>query len=842
MLRPGHLLDLLRNFTLFQQGGGATAKIVGRYHQFRAVQEAIRRLRSGQTRLQHGQRDQRGGVIWHTQGSGKSLTMVFLIRKMRTMPELRRFKVVVVTDRIDLEEQLRPVAALGGESIRTATSSEDLKTLLQEEGPGLVFAMIQKYQERADEAEVLEVPTTGVVTPATLAAETAVEPYRTRVERLVLGTEPFPELNASPDILVLVDEAHRAHTNLLHANLLHALPSSARIGFTGTPIMRGARKATHDIFGDFIDRYTIQQSEADGATVPILYEGRRAEATVADGRTLDELFDEMFHQRSPSEREAIRRKYATPHGVLEAPGLIRGKAEDMVRHYVDAILPNGLKAQVVAVSRRAAVVYRAALSAALSRLAERLERLDPAWLRLDDQELERRGSDAPFLVRAHRHLDTIKRLEVAAVISGEHNDDPAWREWSDPARRKIRIDRFKKPLLHRDAERRDGLAFLCVKNMLLTGFDAHVLQVLYLDRFMRGHELLQAIARVNRTHPGKRSGIVVDYFGIGDRLAAALSDYDEADVRGALVELRDELPKLDDRHRRVVDVFQGRGIAAMSDVEACVFLLRDVRVRADFLVKLRQFIETLDTVLPRPEGLPYVRDARILGFIAKTAANLYRDSQLDLAGAGRKVRELIDRYLEARGVYPTVPPVAITDAEFERHVAARPSERTRALEMEHALRHHITRHLPEDPARYRRLSERLEEILRTLRENWAGLVQALRPLVEQARQGRQAEEVGLDPRTHGPFAGVLAEVADMAPATATERREQLRALTIEIVDHVRQEIQMVDFWRNAHAQDVLRGWLVHALDASDLVPFELQEETADRLVELAKALHTRLVA
>src|SRR5690606_28716005 len=153
--------------------------------------------------------------------------------------------------------------------------------------------------------------------------------------------------NESEEILVLVDEAHRGHTNTLHANLRRALPNAAMIGFTGTPILIGERQKTHQIFGGFIDRYTIKQSEADKMTVPILYEGRTADAEVADGRTLDQLFEDMFRDRTPAELEAIRRKYATKGNVLEAPKLIAAKARDMFRHYVGAILPNGFKAQVV---------------------------------------------------------------------------------------------------------------------------------------------------------------------------------------------------------------------------------------------------------------------------------------------------------------------------------------------------------------------------------------------------------------------------------------------------------------------------------------------------------------
>ena len=321
------------------------------------------------------------------------------------------------------------------------------------------------------------------------------------------------------------------------------------------------------------------------------------------------------------------------------------------------------------------------------------------------------------------------------MISGSGNDDPAWEEWSDKAKRDVRIERFKRALVHQKPEQQDGLAFLCVKSMLLTGFDAPVEQVLYLDRFMQGHELLQAIARVNRTASGKSCGLVVDYFGVGGRLKEALAVYATEDVQVALVSIQDELPLLADRHRRVLAVFHDRGVPDIADDEACVELLRNKQVRAEFTVKLKQFLTSLDIVMPRPEALPYLRDARLLGFINKAAANRYRDSQLNIVGAGRKVRELIDQHIESRGIDPKIPPISITDEGFDDAVDGKVSPRAKASEMEHAARYHISKHFNEDPAYYKKLSERLEEILREFAENWDVLVQALRDFTQRVRSG-----------------------------------------------------------------------------------------------------------
>jgi len=780
---------------------------------FRAVQNAIDRLLHGKTRLQHGDTDQRGGIVWHTQGSGKSLTMVFLVRKMRRIPELRRFKIVLVTDRKDLQKQLSDTATLTGETVNVIKRVRDLEPVLAQQGPDLVFAMIQKYQDPdADAPKEEEVP-------------------------------PFPLLNASDAILLIVDEAHRSHTNTLHTNLMEALPNAAKIGFTGTPIMRDTRKQTEKIFGPIFDRYTIRESEDDGATVPILYEGRTARGVVSDGRTLDQLFEDMFAERTREEREAIQRKYATTGNVLEAEKLIAAKAENILRHYVDTVLPNGFKAQVVAVTRLAAVRYQAALQTARDQLLTQLDAFVPD---AKHDAMSGNGHDAEhaFLARAYNHREAIRRLEFATVISGSTNQDPAWDRWTEERRVDAHITRFKKSLVHDDPQKRDGLAFLCVKSMLITGFDAPIEQALYLDRKMEGHELLQTIARVNRTHTNKSAGFIVDYVGVVNHLKEALAVYTVPDVHGAMVNLQDELPKLADRHARVLAIFQERSIKDIEDVDACVNLLRDEEIRADFVVKLRKFLESVDIVMPRPEARPYLRDAKLLGFINKSAENLYRDRQMNIMGAGAKVRRLIDQYIVSKGIDPAVPPISILDADFVKKVDTHKTDQAKASEMEHAARYEINEHYQEDPAYYKKLSERLEEILRQFQDNWKELVKALRPFVDELQRGRQQDDTGLDPRTQAPFLGVLLE--EIGEKDAKPHLKELARYTVELVEHMRQEINLLDFWRDLHSQERLLSWLVRFLDGeADLsrygVEYDRLPAIAARLLELARANRARLI-
>jgi type I restriction enzyme R subunit len=830
LLRPAHLLDVVRHFTLFMSADGQTIKSVCRYQQLRAVNRALQRLRSGKTRRQDGEMDRRGGIIWHTQGSGKSLTMVFLMRKLRSDPLLRRFKVVVVTDRTDLEQQLAATARLTGENVLRASSADSLRQLLRRTAPDIVFGMIQKARngDAAGEAGLK-----AADLPRLVAGEPAPPPY---VARFV------PEvLNDDEHILVLVDEAHRSQGGDLHA----ALPNCARIGFTGTPIMMGDKKRTHQIFGEFIDRYTIREAEADDAIVPILYEGRTVQGAVKDGATLDELFEDLFSDRTPEELEAIRQKYATRGQIFEAPDLIKDKAQDMLRHYVTCLLPNGLKAQVVACSRLAVVRYLDAFAKARDQLLTEAEALDAADQAMDDEALCQRSPKMQARVQAWRYRELLRRLEFAPVISGSNNDDPAWKVWTDGTAQEQRIRRFKKPLQHTDPAKADPLAFLIVKSMLLTGFDAPIEGVMYLDRPIREAELLQTIARVNRTGHGKKVGIVVDYYGLANHLKEALNVYADEDIEGALQSLRDELPVLRDQHLRVLALFRSRGLTDLADHQACVEALRDERLRAEFAVKLKAFLATLDVVLPRPQGLPFVADAKRLAFIHARARNLYRDTPVLGRDVGAKVRKLIDDHVVSLGIDPKIPPISLTDADFGAKVARESNDRAKASEMEHALRAHIREHMDQDPVAYRKLSERLDALLAELGEQWAALAQQLAGLVGEV-QSDQIGKVAPDdaapelPAHYGPFLRLLSDAVPGAGSVAD--RQRLIALSVELVDTMAAEL-MPTFWRpnRQPARDALASQLFELLMQARLLPAPEIDALVDKLMELARANHDRLM-
>lgn len=836
LLTPAHLLDVVQNFMLFMQAGGQTIKTVCRYQQYRAVNRAIARLKSGKTRRQHGEHDQRGGLIWHTQGSGKSLTMVFLVRKIRADAQLRRFKVIVVTDRKDLQGQLSATATLTGEVVEVAKSISGVKALVQCKGPGLVFATIQKYR---DPDSVDDAPLQAADLPK------VAEP-QAHYGKNDTANEKFEVLNEDDSILVLVDEAHRSHTKDSHAYLMAGIPNAAKIGFTGTPIIMGEKKRTHDIFGAFIDKYTIKESEADGATVPVLYEGRTANGAIKDGASLDELFEDLFRQHSPQELEAIKKKYATKGHIFDAPELIADKAADILRHYVTNILPNGYKAQVVAYSRLAAIRYFEALRTARDALLAQADALSPEEKALDDEALCQRPAKVQAVVQAWRYRDTLVRIEFAPIISGSNNDDPGWKPWTDGAAHEQLVKRFKKPLFHAKPEKTDPLAFLVVKSMLLTGFDAPIEGVMYLDRPIREAELLQAIARVNRTGFGKRCGIVVDYYGVAQHLKEALAAYADEDVEGALASLKDEVPVLRERHLRVVDVLRRQGIESLDDTEACLAALGDERLRADFNVKLKAFLGSLDTVLPRPEGLPYCGDAKRLAYLYARARNRYKDTPVLGKDVGAKVRKLIDDHVISLGIDPKIPPIQLTDAQFDTHVARAANDRAKASEMEHAIRSHIRKHTDEDPVLYRKLSEHLNDILKTLGQRWDEVIARLQALIDELRSGKAGSgDTSSDLPEHcAPFLRTVLDVVCAGQEPTAAELLRLNDVTVELVDLLVQELQdSRGIWSKPAAQEDLNTQLFEHLMRlrPPLVNADQAGVLADKLMEQARANHDKLM-
>ena len=525
MLGKQNLLLLLRTCAVFMDAdSGRRIKVMARYQQFRAAGKIIERLRRGETPMQ------RSGVVWHTQGSGKSLTMVFVARMLRASRDLNDYKILLVNDRVDLEEQLGETAALIGGKVNVIENTQALRKHLATDSSDINMVMVHKFQERKETLtpHVAEALGTYLAMPS---------------------ASTFGVVNTSERIILMIDEAHRTQGSDLGDNLFEAFPNATRIAFTGTPLIteRHGGKKTSKRFGEYIDTYRLMDAVHDGATLQILYEGKTADTALNEKHEFDTKFEDLFRERSEAELLAIKKKYGATGDILEAEQRIAAIARDMVNHYIDNILPNGFKAQVVCHSKLAAIRYRQAIETALAERLER-ERLKAA----PDQEL----------------MDQIAFLKAVVVISSDGTNEAAY---VTHARKHAKawnaVENFCKPFDRVDESKElTGVAFLIVCDMLITGFDAPVEQVMYLDRKVVAHDLLQAVARVNRTSGGKKCGYVVDYIGVARHLNEALKDYDNEDTDGALIDISLELPKLLARRDRAVAVErESRNVASAGE-------------------------------------------------------------------------------------------------------------------------------------------------------------------------------------------------------------------------------------------------------------------------------------
>ncbi len=820
LLAPDTLLDVLRTCTVFlDTDDGRRVKVVGRYQQYRAARRVVQRLREGRTA------EERSGVVWHTQGSGKSLTMVFVARMIRASADLSDFKIVMVNDRIDLEEQLTATAKLIGGRINVIESTANLREHLSSDASDLNMVMVHKFMEREE-----KVP---LVVQEALATYGAPPPAGS-----------FGAVNESDRILLMIDEAHRTQGSDLGDNVFEAFPNAVRIAFTGTPLItekHGARR-TVKRFGDYIDTYKLMDAVHDGTTLQILYEGRTADTALKDKAGFEAKFEDLFRQRTDEEIAAIKKKYGASGDILEAEKRIGAIARDLVDHYIDNILPDGFKAQVVCHSKLAAVRYQQAIRAALAERLDR-EKLKPK----PDEELIRR----------------VAFLKAAVVISADATNEPAIiTEARKEARRWNAVENFCRPFdLDGPDKALTGVAFLIVCDMLLTGFDAPVEQVMYIDKRLQEHNLLQAIARVNRVAKNKHRGFIVDYFGLANHLSAALSIYTEediTDIQQGLKNLTTELPILEERYQRLLQHFRAAGVTAIEEfvqgrtatpaaevalVHSAVGSMQDIRRRADFEVYLKKFLQSLNLILPHASGHAYRGPARRFGYLLRMVKERYKDESLDIADAGAKVKALINEHLIDLGIDPRIPPIELLSPDFlanlQRHSQGDPE--AKASEMEHALRKHCTVHFDEDPAFYQRLSDKLEKLIQEHKENWEAIAEGCELLRREAEAGRTTAHEGLtkEATTFYDFVAQLAFADGVVPA---ERVQPLKDLMVRVVDILQGTIDIIDFWGKPIEVKKLRGNVDTEILLAGIPELaDRHERIAVEIVKLAEKRHQELV-
>jgi len=695
LLEKKNLLLMMQFFVLFETESDVRLKKLARYQQFRACMKAIKRIQSGKTPLE------KGGVIWHTQGSGKSLSMVMLARMIRRTKGLEDTMLVIITDRIDLDKQLfntfkgifpstYTMAKNNLDKILTrAETVEEMKSLLSAGQAKIICTTIQKFQCETDEQPVFE----DGHQPIKLFFDKAIE-----------------VLTNKTNVIVFTDEAHRSQYSNLSMNMRKALPNATFIGFTGTPIEK-ADKSTYRTFGQLIDSYTISQAVKDGNTVAIVYEGRRQDLQIIQ-ESLDEDFDEGFRLKSNLEREAIKARYFNKIALAEADDRINDIALDMLIHYRDNSYKLGFKAQIVTVSRIACVKYFNALM---------------------------------------KHMPAVfggTPIEIAVIFSADNNDEPFIKvHRSSKGEQDLILSRFKREI------EKDRLCMIIVKDMLLTGFDAKIEDVMYLDRPLKEHNLLQAIARVNRTYDKpfkqydengkvvesqrtKAYGRVVDYFGVTRHLEEALEIFDTSDVGVPMENIDSLYRKMLDYKEQVMRMFAG---VDKSNLDALMNVLEPANKRAEFETAYKRFAVAVNTLMPTHVTQDDLNTLKWLSYLrAGAKARFEPEDAIDISDCGEKARELISEHLKSQGVYQWIEPITLFDKDFKEKIY-HGSDEAIASTMEHAIKHIITVKMKENPVYYQSLLERLLKLIEETNMNWEERRKQLEEFVERELNNGEEE-------------------------------------------------------------------------------------------------------
>ncbi|WP_058825929.1 type I restriction endonuclease subunit R [Haloferax sp. Q22] len=739
LFEPERLLDQLRHFTVFETKQSGAVKLVARYQQYRAVEKALERIEH------RSRREAQGGVVWHTQGSGKSLTMLFLglkLRRAKPDPTL-----LLVTDRTALDDQIHATfKRCGFPNPKKAEDIDDLREKLKTNAGETITTLIQKFQLHEDEEG------------------------------------DFPVLSRDDDIYVMVDEAHRTQYKKLANNMRTALPNAYYVGFTGTPIEKD-EKNTRRTFGNYIDTYTIDQSLEDDTTVEILYQGRLADIHL-EGANLDRIFDRVFQDRTDEEKAEIQKRYAQERDLAEAEARIEEVTLDIVEHFENEIA-RPFKGMVVTTSKRAAIRYK-------------------------------------------KKLDALNGPESRVVISHGHNDPEEVKEWAPSD---TELSKYKEEFVDPNGE----VELLVVCDMLLTGFDAPVAQVMYLDKPLREHNLLQAIARVNRPFPEKNHGLIVDYYGISDDLKTALAMFSDDDVKHAMVPLSDKKPELEAAHRKAVSFFDD-----IEDMEACLQTLEPEDTRIEFKNAYKRFSQLMDIVLPDPMANPYKSDLDRLSEIYARAKQRFRDDSMNLEGCGEKVRELIQKHIRSKGIdVLNDDPVSIMDeGEFGAKIDSLEDDEARASEMRHAVKHEISVRFDEDPVQYGSLQERVEELIEKYKQKRMSdreIIEELRKVLDEMRsRDQQARSKGLADETELSFYHALEDVLETEDRTVDQ--EALVDLTGDIVAEVEDVASVVEWQQKVSLQQKLRKKVKLRLIQADVSMSDSERtQLTNRIVELARA-------
>ena len=613
MLNKTHLLQLLKNFVIYKTINNTKIKIIAKHQQYRATTLCMEKIKTV--------KDHHGGIIWHTQGSGKSFTMHWIAKLAK---EYNNPPLLIITDRLQLDKQIHETFKNSGFSdpIR-ANTAKDLAHFIDAPKGKTLMSTIKKFEEISN--------------------------------------------TTNEQVIVLVDEAHRSQFGIDAGIMNNAIPHGIYFGFTGTPIDKKDR-SVYRVFGSLIDKYGFKESKNDGATIPIKYTGRLPKLFIEGNETIDALFDRIIGAEPDMTQELkikLKKKYVTPTKIAESPERIKKIAFDIVEHYTKNVLDDGYKAMIVASSREAAVLYK--------------------------RELDRLNAPLSKIIMDQKHGECGK-------------DGYNWDEYylTDQEKRQIEISFI---------DSKNAIKILIVVDMLLVGFDAPIVRVLYLDKSLKEHALLQAIARVNRPYDEwKREGLIVDYYGITKNIQKALEVFDTEDIRGAWESDDFESPELKLYHEKVMNHLKGHDIKNI-DIIRIIKAFEYTNKRDTFHQDFKKFAKVLNLQMYKKESIQYVDDFKNLSKIRQLLKNTYDKPGEHTQKYASRIQKIINDAIRSKGVSELVKPIEITFENFLAFASKIEDSQARTILIKKKAEQVIEEKRPQNPAYYEKLWQILQRLI-----------------------------------------------------------------------------------------------------------------------------------
>lgn len=781
MLEKKTLIDLIRYFIVFEKTKEKTIKKIAAYHQYYAVNKAIQStIKASAT---NG--DQRAGVVWHTQGSGKSLSMVFYSGKMVVTPELDNPTIVVLTDRNDLDQQLFETFSNCQQLIRQtpiqAENRNHLQSLLSVASGGVVFTTIQKFMPEEKGGN-------------------------------------YPKLSDRRNIVVVADEAHRSQYDFIDGYARHmrdALPNASFIGFTGTPI-ENEDKNTQAIFGEYVDIYDIQQAVEDGATVRIFYESRLAkiELKPEEQALIDQRIEEVTEEDELSERQQRFAKWTQQEAIVGSEIRLQQVAADLVQHFEQRNEVFDGKGMIVCMSRRICVALHNAII-----------KIRPEWYSNDDKGV------------------------IKVIMTGSSADDLDWQEHiRNKPRRKAIGDRLKDP--------KDGLKLVIVRDMWLTGFDAPCLNTLYVDKPMTGHNLMQAVARVNRVFKDKEGGLIVDYLGIAQDLKKALSIYTSSGGKGKIEFNQEEaVAKMEEFYDIVVDLFDTFNYKKIFELQtreklnfirdASDYILGKDNGKDRFSTNVNNLSKAFAISVPHPKALA-IRDdlsffQAIKSLISKIRDSNKKRSDDEVETAIRQIisnalisTEVIDIF-EAAGLQnPEISGLNILSDEFMAELKDMPRKNLALELLRRLLNDEIKKRASTNIIQSKKFSDMLSDAIKRYQNNSITAAEVIEEMIRMAKEIKLADQRGinlnLDFRELAFYDAL--EVSDSAVKVLGD--DILKTIARELVESVRNSVT-IDWDKKESVQAKMRVLIKRILKKYGYPP-DLQDQAVKTILEQAKLL------